>query len=166
MTEASAATMTAESSEWKLPYRGKVAVLMVIVTETALFSIFVVAYLYYIGKSLNGPYPKDVLELPVWATIFLLSSSLTVVLGERALENNQVGKFKLWWFVTIALGTAFLAYTAWEWKDLIYNHHLTISTNLFGSTYYPLVGFTCQPRDRWFGFANNRFDFEFAGLRG
>lgn len=140
MTEASTATMIAKSSEWKLPYRGKVAVLMVIVTETALFSIFVVAYLYYIGKSLNGPYPKDVLELPVWATIFLLSSSLTVVLGEHALEKNQLGKFKLWWFATIALGTAFLAYTAWEWKDLIYNHHLTISTNLFGSTYYPLVG--------------------------
>lgn len=140
MMEASAATIAAEEHEWRLPYRGKVAVLMVIVTETALFSIFVVAYLYYIGKSLNGPYPKDVLELPIWATICLLSSSLTVVLGERALENNQLGKFKLWWFVTIALAAFFLGFTALEWKELIYEHHLTISTNLFGSTYYPLVG--------------------------
>jgi cytochrome c oxidase subunit III len=132
--------MTTVPREWKLPYRGKVAVLMVIVTETALFSIFVVAYLYYIGKSLNGPYPKDVLELPIWATVCLLSSSITVVIAERALENGLLGKFKLFWFMTIALAAFFLGATALEWKDLIYNHNLTISTNLFGSTYYPLVG--------------------------
>src|SRR5262245_1603564 len=140
MAQASAATITAESREWKLPYRGKVAVLMVIVTETALFSIFVVAYLYYIGKSLNGPYPKDVLELPIWATICLLSSSITVVIAERALENGLLGKFKLFWFLTIALAAFFLGATSLEWKKLIYTDHLTISTNLFGSTYFPLVG--------------------------
>ena len=166
MTEVSAATMAAESHEWRLPYRGKVAVLMVIVTETALFSIFVVAYLYYIGKSLNGPYPKDVLELPVWATICLLSSSLTVVLGERALENNQLGKFKLWWFVTIALATFFLGIhrIGMEGADLrpsSDDQHKSFWQHLLSAG-----GTARQPRHRWFGSANNRFDFEFAGIRG
>lgn len=140
MTDAALSSMNVSPREWKLPYRGKVAVMMIIVTETALFSIFVVAYLYYIGKSLNGPYPRDVLELPVWATICLLSSSITVVIAERALEKGLLGRFKLFWLITIVLATFFLGSTALEWKNLIYHDHLTISTNLFGSTYYPLVG--------------------------
>jgi len=128
------------SPEWKLPDKGKVAVLAVIFTETALFSIFVVAYLYYIGKSLRGPFPADVLETPILATICLLSSSITIVLAERAFHKGQHAAFKLWWFVTIALAVEFLTETALEWRKLIYVDHLTISTNLFGSTYYPLVG--------------------------
>jgi cytochrome c oxidase subunit 3 len=140
MNDAALSSMNVSPREWKLPYRGKVAVMMVIVTETTLFSIFVIAYLYYIGKSLNGPYPRDVLELPVWATICLLSSSITVVIAERALEKGLLGRFKLFWLITIVLATFFLGSTALEWKNLIYHDHLTISTNLFGSTYYPLVG--------------------------
>jgi cytochrome c oxidase subunit III len=140
MTDAAVSSINVSPREWKLPYRGKVAVMMVIVTETALFSIFVIAYLYYIGKSLNGPYPRDVLELPVWATICLLSSSITVVIAERALEKGLLGRFKLFWLITIVLATFFLGSTSLEWKNLIYHDHLTISTNLFGSTYYPLVG--------------------------
>ena len=42
---------------------------------------------------------------------------------------------------TIALGIAFLVGTAVEWRELINEHHLTISRNLFGTTYYTLVGF-------------------------
>jgi cytochrome c oxidase subunit 3/cytochrome o ubiquinol oxidase subunit 3 len=140
MINASAGSLPLDSTEWKLPYKGKVAVLTVIATETALFTIFVVAYLFYIGKSLNGPYPKDVLHLPILATICLLSSSITIVIAERALEKGSLSTFKLWWFLTIALAAFFLGSTAMEWRELIYKHHLTLSTNLFGSTYYPLVG--------------------------
>jgi cytochrome c oxidase subunit III len=124
-------------SDWKTPDRGKVGVIFLILTETALFSIFVVVYLVYIGKSLNGPYPKDVLDIPILATICLLSSSLTIVFAERSLEKKD---FKLWWLATILLGTIFLIYTGIEWQRLIYHDHLTISTNLFGTTFYSLVG--------------------------
>jgi len=112
-----------------------------ILTESALFSIFVVAYLYYIGKSLTGPYPRDVLDLPVLATIALLSSSISITLAVRELRAGRMGAFNLWWFVTIALGGFFLGATAVEWDALIYRHNLTIWTNLFGTTYYTLVGF-------------------------
>jgi cytochrome c oxidase subunit III len=126
--------------EWKLPDRGLVGIAALILTESTLFLIFVVAYLYYIGKSLTGPYPKDVLELPIFSTVCLLSSSLTIVLAEHALEREQIARFKLWWAVTIALAIEFLTGTGMEWYHLIYDEHLTIATNLFGTTYYSLVG--------------------------
>lgn len=126
--------------EWKTPDRGKVGIIFLIITETALFSIFVITYLVYIGKSLTPPYPKEVLDIPYLATACLLSSSLTIVLAEHALKRDRLGSFKLWWAITILLGAIFLIYTGIEWRHLIYVDHLTISTNLFGSTFYSLVG--------------------------
>ena len=90
--------------------------------------------------SLVGPYPKDVLEIPILASICLLSSSGTIVFAEHALKHNQIAKFKLWWVVTILLGAYFLWATGAEWHKLIYEDHLTVATNLFGTTFYSLVG--------------------------
>ena len=142
MTPAIALTRadTLQQTEWTLPDRGRVAVVCLFVTEFTLFSIFVVAYLFYIGKSLTGPTPNQVLELPIWATICLLSSSLTVAIAERALKNDRIRQFKLWTGATILLGLEFLRNTAVEWHRLIGDFHLTITTNLFGSTFYSLVG--------------------------
>src|ERR1700758_1920671 len=114
--------------------------ILVILTETALFSIFVVAYLFYIGKSVSGPYPHEVLELPILGTVLLLSSSATIVVAERNLHKGVNTLFNLWWLITALLGVGFLIYTGFEWHKLIYEDHLTISTNLFGSTFYSLVG--------------------------
>ncbi len=142
MAHASATTVNAlqMEREWKTPDRGKVGIIFLIITETALFSIFVVTYLVYIGKSITGPYPKDVLDVPILATICLLSSSLTIIMAEHALKKNRIGQFKMWWAVTILLGLEFLIATGIEWYHLIYHDHLTIATNLFGSTFYSLVG--------------------------
>ncbi|MCI0661054.1 MAG: cytochrome c oxidase subunit 3 [Acidobacteria bacterium] len=140
MTSADILSFEIESAEWKLPSRRKTALLALILTETALFSIFVAAYSYYIGKSLTGPYPKDVLGWPIIATICLLSSSVTIVLAERAFERENRSGFKLWWLITIVLAVIFLSSTALEWYRLIKIHGLTISTNLFGTTFYSLVG--------------------------
>ncbi|HKN36862.1 MAG TPA: cytochrome c oxidase subunit 3 [Terriglobales bacterium] len=128
------------ASSWILPYRGKVAMAGLIIAESAIFTIFVVAYLFYLGKSLTGPTPRDVLELPIFYTICLLSSSLTIHLAAKSLERNRGGLFLGLWLLTSALGGSFLYGTAREWLRLIYGHGLTISTNLFGTTYYSLVG--------------------------
>jgi cytochrome c oxidase subunit III len=125
---------------WVLPDRGTVAMLSLIVAETAIFSIFVVAYIYYIGKSVSGPQPRQVLELPIFNSICLLSSSLTIWFAEHGLKRSAMGAFKLWWAVTVILAAIFLVGTGLEWKKLIYHDGLTISTNLFGTTYYSLVG--------------------------
>src|ERR1700680_537884 len=125
---------------WKLPYRGKVAMACLIIAESAIFTIFVVAYLFYLGKSLSGPSPREVLETPIFYTICLLSSSLTIHLAAKFLERGIGFAFLGFWLLTIALGGLFLYGTAQEWHRLIYEHGLTISTNLFGTTYYSLVG--------------------------
>ena len=140
MATAHTLTLTAESAEWTLPSRRKIGVISLIVTEIALFTIFAVAYLFYIGKSLTGPYPAQVLEPPILATICLLSSSITIMLAERAFRNEAHGSFKLWWLITIVLAVVFLGWTALEWRRLIYQHNLTIATNLFGTSFYSLVG--------------------------
>jgi cytochrome c oxidase subunit 3 len=140
VANANTLTLPAESGEWSLPSRRKAGVIGVILTESALFTIFVTAYLFYVGKSTTGPYPKEVLELPILATICLLSSSLTVVFAERAFRRGNTGGFQLWWLITIILALIFLGSTALEWQKLIFKDHLTISTNLFGTTFYSLVG--------------------------
>jgi cytochrome c oxidase subunit 3/cytochrome o ubiquinol oxidase subunit 3 len=130
----------AVDEDWVLPYHGTVAMLSLIVAETAIFGIFVVAYIYYIGKSVSGPTPRQVLELPIFNSVCLLSSSLTIMIAERALKKNAMRVFSLWWALTVVLGGIFLVGTALEWQKLIYHDGLTISTNLFGTTYYSLVG--------------------------
>lgn len=128
-------------SPWVLPDKGKVGMLLLILTESSFFAIFVVAYLFYIGKSLNGPFPADVLDLPILGSICLLSSSVTIMVAIRALRAGQPGRFNLWWLVTILLGLEFLIGTGVEWYGLIVDHGLWIDTNLFGTTFYSLVGF-------------------------
>ena len=130
----------AQSLEWKLPSTRKVAVISLIVTESALFTIFLVAYLFYMGRSLNGPYPSEVLTFPLMATIALLSSSVTIVFSEMALHRGNKAAFHVWWAITIGLGAYFLWFTGMEWKHLIFTENLTLATNVFGTTFYSLVG--------------------------
>ena len=125
---------------WILPSRGMVGIVCLVVAESAVFIIFVIAYLFYLGKSISGPSPRDVLELPIVGTVCLLSSSLTVWLATGALRKNKVRLCSLWLAATVLLGGVFLTGTAREWHQLIYEHGLTIQTNLFGTTFYSLVG--------------------------
>jgi cytochrome c oxidase subunit 3/cytochrome o ubiquinol oxidase subunit 3 len=125
---------------WTLPDRGRVGMLSFIIAESAIFTIFVVAYLFYLGKSVTGPAPRDVLEIPIFYTICLLSSSVTIHLAGQRLERDQHGSFLMLWLITVVLGSLFMYGTAEEWRRLIFEHGLTISTNLFGTTYYSLVG--------------------------
>jgi len=125
---------------WVLPSRGIVGMACLIVAEAAIFIIFIVAYIYYLGKSLTGPTPRDVLELPIFTSICLLSSSLTVHLAVSALHHSKRSMCSIWLAATVLLGGIFLAGTAHEWYQLIVDDHLTIQTNLFGTTFYSLVG--------------------------
>ena len=132
--------MSETPHSWRLPYRGKIAMGSLIIAESAIFTIFVVAYLFYVGKSLTGPTPNEVLHTPIFFTICLLSSSITVHVAGKFLEQGKSRAFLSLWFLTIVLGGLFLFGTGQEWQRLICEHGLTISTNLFGTTYYSLVG--------------------------
>ena len=124
---------------WQPPSRGRVGMFSLIVGESAIFTIFVVAYIYYIGRSTYGPTPQ-ILDVPVFNSICLFSSSFTIVMAEHAIARGLLRRFAAWWAMTMLLGLEFLAGTAIEWRDLIYVHHFTLRTNLFGTTFYSLVG--------------------------
>jgi cytochrome c oxidase subunit III len=130
----------AAEMQWTQPYRGTVGMACLIVAESAIFIIFVVAYIFYIGKSLTGPTPAQVLELPIFGTICLLSSSITVHYAVSSLRKENLRNCSLWLAGTVLLGTIFLITTAQEWYHLIRYDGLTLQTNLFGTTYYSLVG--------------------------
>ena len=132
-------TLSAEPVAMPSLSKGRVGMMGLILAESAIFTIFVVAYLFYLGKSLGGPSPKRLLELPIINTICLLSSSASITFAVSALRRGRGNLFPIWWFITIALGAYFLAGTAREWARLI-REGLTITTNLFGTTYYSLVG--------------------------
>lgn len=130
----------AEPAESHAISRGRVGMWCLIVAESAIFMIFIAAYLFYMGKSLDGPTPSQILTVPVITTICLLSSSFTMHLATGALRQDKQVRFRLFWFITLALGAIFLIGTGREWHRFIYQENFTISTNLFGSTYYSLVG--------------------------
>jgi cytochrome c oxidase subunit 3/cytochrome o ubiquinol oxidase subunit 3 len=111
-------------------------------SEVSLFGTLIVTYVFYLGRDTVGPTPADALKLGlvVWTTACLLASSGTIHVAERALERGNRGGFLTWWLATIVLGAVFLVGTAFEWHELIYRYELTISRNLFGTTYYTLVG--------------------------
>ena len=118
----------------------RVGMVGLIVAEASLFAIFVVAYLHDLGKSLSGPSPKEVLSVPILGTVCLLSSSVTAALGVRALRRGAVQRCGAWLLATALLAVVFLIGTAAEWLRLITREGLTIGTNLFGTTFYALVG--------------------------
>ena len=131
---------TPTEKPWVLPSPRKVGIACLIITESALFTIFVVAYVFYMGKSLNGPFPKEVLHVPWLASFALFGSSVTIFLAEKALHHSHRTNFLIWWGVTILMGVYFVGFSFWEWYNLIYHEGLTISTNVFGTTFYSLVG--------------------------
>jgi cytochrome c oxidase subunit III len=135
-----AATLPGQEESWTLPSKGKTGMLCLIAAESAIFTIFVVAYIFYMGKSLSGPTPAEILSVPIFNTVCLLSSSLTIHAAVSALRQGKSKAFLLWWGVTLALGLKFIEGTAAEWYRLIYHEGFTVKTNLFGTTYYSLVG--------------------------
>lgn len=129
-----------EETPWRLPSTRKAGMICLFITESALFSIFVVAYIFYMGKSLNPPYPQDILHIPWLASVALIGSSFTIMAAEWFLKRNRRLGFHVWWFITIAMGSYFLYFTLSEWYEFIFHHHFTMSANIGGATFYSLVG--------------------------
>ena len=122
----------------------KVGMLAFLLSEVAFFSTLITTYVVFLRETKNAnPSPADVFHLPLVlvGTACLLSSSVTIHFAEHAMRAGHRGKFLALWGLTIVLGALFLLGTAKEWFELIAEDRLTISRNLFGSTYFTLVGF-------------------------
>ena len=122
---------------------GHLGMISVIITEVFFFASLIVVYLAYLGKSISGPLPENTLEMGLVTinTVALLASSATVVVALKALRAGNSARFLTFLLLTVLLGAWFLAGTWIEWRGLIVDKHLALQTNLFGSTYYTLVGF-------------------------
>lgn len=140
MSEASALTIEATSQPPAGP-RARVGMVCLIASEAAFFATFLVTYLFYLGASRGGPRPDQVLHVPVLNTVCLLSSSVTIGFAVSSLRRGRAKLFGLLWLVTVLLGVEFLVGTALEFRELVVHDGLTIATNLFGTTFYSLVGF-------------------------
>ncbi|MCE9548140.1 MAG: cytochrome c oxidase subunit 3 [Planctomycetia bacterium] len=123
--------------------RGRFGMVAFLASEFAFFSTLIVAYLKYEGQDRVGPTPQHSLHLglAVLNTGFLVASSVTIAFAAKSLFAHRVGAAARWLALTVALGAAFLATTAYEWHDLIVGQGLTLRTNLFGTTYFTLIGF-------------------------
>jgi cytochrome c oxidase subunit III len=120
----------------------KVGMIAFFCSESAFFSTLILTYVIFLGNNVVGPTPEIFsMRLAIVNTICLLSSSVTIHFAERALRAGNRAGFLALWLLTILLGAAFIAGTGFEWYDLIVNHHLTIGRNMFGTTYFTLVGF-------------------------
>ncbi|MBY0526619.1 MAG: heme-copper oxidase subunit III [Gemmataceae bacterium] len=128
--------------------KGKVGMIAFLTTEVAFFGTLITTYITYIGadqqpRGMGGPTPDEVFTMPLVlaSTVCLLSSSVTIHLAGNAAHHRDVAGFRSWWLATIGLGALFIVGTMYEWHDLIFTHQLTPWRNLFGSTYFTLVGF-------------------------
>jgi heme/copper-type cytochrome/quinol oxidase subunit 3 len=111
-------------------------------SECMFFGTLITTYLIYEGKSLVGPYPADLFDIPVTSvsTFVLLMSSLMMVLAYNGISSGNVRRFRVWILCTAMLGATFLGFQVFEFYEFAH-HGLTPRTNLFGTTFFTLTGF-------------------------
>ena len=120
----------------------KVALWVFLGSECFFFGTLIATYLAYRGRSVVGPEPHEILNIPLTtvSTFDLLMSSLLMVLALAAVERDDRRHARLWLFGTAFFGLIFLAFQAWEFTQFV-REGLTLQQNLFGSTFFVLTGF-------------------------
>ena len=106
------------------------------------FGSLIATYLVYYGKSIAGPTPHEILNIPVTSvsTFVLLISSFNMVLAYNAISKGNVRAFRVWILGTALLGATFLGFQVFEFREFALEG-LTPRTNLFGTTFFTLTGF-------------------------
>src|SRR2546422_7162118 len=136
MTHAAAAHHTSMGLDSR-----KMAFWAFIGSECLLFGSLISTYLIYKGKSVVGPYPHDILNIPFTSvsTFDLLMSSLMMVLALAAVQRGDLKWAKVWLGATALLGIFFLSGQIYEFTSFV-REGLTLQTNLFGATFFVLTG--------------------------
>jgi heme/copper-type cytochrome/quinol oxidase subunit 3 len=120
----------------------KLAMWLFLSSECLLFGALITTYVLYRGASVKGPYPNDVFDLGYTSvsSFVLLASSLTMVLALAAAQQRDLVRMRLWLLATAMLGMCFVGGQVYEFTSF-YHEGLSLSTNLFGSTFFVLTGF-------------------------
>ena len=120
----------------------KLAMWLFLASDCLLFGALITAYVLYRGASQTGPYPSDVFDIAYTSvsSFVLLASSLTMVLALNAAQSRDMGRMRLWLLATAMLGLTFVGGQVYEFTSF-YREGLSLSTNLFGTTFFVLTGF-------------------------
>jgi len=120
----------------------KLAMWLFLASDCLLFGALISTYVLYRGASLVGPYPSEVFDIPYTSvsSFVLLASSLTMVLALASIQRGEIGRMRVWLLATALLGMTFVGGQVYEFTTF-YREGLTLSTNLFGTTFYVLTGF-------------------------
>ncbi len=132
--------MDAHATTFGVPNR-KMAMWVFIASECMFFGSLIATYLSYEGKSLVGPTPREILNIPLTSvsTFVLLMSSLAMVLALAAIQRGNMRGMQIWLATTALLGTLFVSGQAYEFTEF-YREGLHLGTNLFGTTFFVLTG--------------------------
>ncbi len=119
----------------------KLMMWLFLASDCLFFGAFIAAYLLYRDRSLVGPYPSDLFDIPFTSVsaFVLLMSSVTMVLALAAIQRGNVRGMQIWLLATAILGLLFVSGQAYEFTEF-YHHGLTLETNLFGTTFFVLTG--------------------------
>ena len=111
-------------------------------SDCLFFASLIATYMVYRGQSLNGPYPADIIDVPITtiSTFVLLMSSFAMVQALAATNANNQRGIRIWLLATAILGSVFIAFQIYEF-NAFKNEGLTLGTNLFGATFFTLTGF-------------------------
>ena len=139
--------LPAGASEHELPTSTglpnvKLAMWIFLASECLLFGALITTYVLYRGRSTVGPYPSDVFDIPYTSvsSFVLLASSLTMVLALAAIQRGDHGRTRVWLLATAMLGMTFVGGQVYEFTSF-YHEGLSLSKNLFGTTFFVLTGF-------------------------
>ena len=116
-------------------------------SECLFFGTFISTYMVYRNQSLVGPYPKDVIDIPVTSvsTFVLLMSSFMMVMTLHAIRRGDDRGFRIWVLGTALLGAVFLGFQVFEFREFYVHYGLSPATNLLGSSFFILTGFPGAP---------------------
>jgi len=120
----------------------KIAMWVFLASDCMFFGSLISAYMISKGRSVVGPYPDELINIPFTSvsSFVLLMSSLAMVLALAGIQRGNLRQFRIWTLSTGLLGLIFLGGQIYEFYE--FNHHgLTLSRNLFGSSFFTLTGF-------------------------
>jgi len=111
-------------------------------SECLLFASLISTYMVYKGRSIAGPFPEEILNIPLTSvsTFVLLMSSLAMVLALDGVRRGSKKLTLIWLGAVIVLGAGFLGFQAYEFNHFVHEG-LTLGTNVFGSSFFVLTGF-------------------------
>jgi heme/copper-type cytochrome/quinol oxidase subunit 3 len=125
-----------------MPDKTKVGVGLFLFSETWFFLILLITYAFFQSRPAGGPSAADSLNVSrtLAFSICLFLSSATIHLAARSFRRGDRSGVSRWLALTVGLGAIFLFGQTREYLGL-FAHSVTISTNLFGSTFFTLTGF-------------------------